>query len=177
MSIYLDRTKDSNTIRFLGEIPEDADDHHIIADFVSEYDQNEVTLGFTGTQEGNWIEAILDNDDFPLYNGNYVATLHDTEEGFLTLNEITMSLNEITETLSTLRGPRKDNILVDKILVQVVGDNNIAKNTTDVEQLTSENASTLSRTQTQIASDIDENTGSTIRSQNSLTVTRTSNNR
>lgn len=103
MAIQLDTSQPINRVAIHGTLADDATGN-LTGRFTSLFTQEVYTTTFTGVQEGDFVIAEIPAAAVPPETGDYLLNITESEATFLSLSEITLSLNQITESLLNIRG-------------------------------------------------------------------------
>ena len=119
MAITLNTIYGNNEVTIDVTLPNGAI-NSVLLDFKAEYDREELFRVLEIEQEGSWIVGVLPEDRIP-YTGNYRVDIHTSKQGFVTLKDIHIGLNEIVQPLNSLTGLVRD-ILIKVIRALVYGE-------------------------------------------------------
>ena len=110
MSFTLDHNKSSNNITLNVTLPDDALDHTVLLDFISEYDREDYHRSLSVTSQGPWLTGTLPNDRVPPTD-QYRVEVHATLQDHLALRDIHIPLSQIMVPLRDIVGPTRDALL------------------------------------------------------------------
>ena len=121
MAIQLNQGSDNNDLVVYGRLPENSISNTLSLNWTSEFTKAVTHGSVTVNQIGDFLVGSIQNDQFPILTGNYIVELVDTEAtSFLSLDQITMSLDEITWALNNPIGLTAESVIV-TALAQIVG--------------------------------------------------------
>ena len=115
-------TSTNNPIAIHATLDPDAGSR-VVIEFTSIYDRQVYETSIGITRQGEYLIGDIPGADLPARTGNYDVSVHESVVDFLSLSEITQSLSEITDTLLTLQGDTRDDIITTIAAYVIAGDN------------------------------------------------------
>ena len=110
MSFTLDHNQATNNITLNVTLPDDALDHTVLLDFISEFDREDYHRSLSVTSQGPWITGTMEQDRIPPTD-SYRVEVHATLQDHLALRDIHIPLSQIMVPLKDIVGPTRDALL------------------------------------------------------------------
>lgn len=110
MSFTLDHNQAENNVTLNVTLPDDALDHTVLLDFISEFDREDYHRSLSVTSQGPWITGTMEQDRIPPTD-SYRVEVHATLQDHLALRDIHIPLSQIMVPLRDIVGPTRDALL------------------------------------------------------------------